>query len=248
MKEVLLYSGVELKSEAFGSATKLETVEFKGKVKFNSRRIFAGCSALSEKSISNIIENGNLKTEAFLWSHFNCNIVFPENTNINEVLWLFYLYSDNKSDIIIKNNSKISGNGLYAVIEVEQAGVVINNLTIEDNCEIYALFNGSWHYAWKNPTIKNVKIGNNIKLSSRVFSHVNLENVELGKSCEMNGATFEKCTISENGKFTIYLTEEQKEDHTKIPRVWQNAITNVKEWTETIDNEKAVWTVKELNN
>lgn len=248
MKETTLYSGVNLKSESFGGATKLENVVFKGKVKFNSGRIFGGCSALSEKSISDIIENGNLKTEAFLWSHFNCNIVFPENTNINEVLWLFYLYSDNKSDIIIKDNSKISGNGLYAVIEVEQAGVVINNVTIGNNCELYALFNGSWHYAWKNPTIKNIKIGNNNKLSSRNFSKVNVENVEIGKSCEMNGATFENCTISEDGKFTIYLTDEQKNDHTKISRVWQNGIKNVKEWTETIDNEKAVWTVKELNS
>lgn len=48
-------------------------------------------------------------------------------------------------------------------------------------------------------------------------------------------------------KVILYLTDEQKNDHTKIPRTWQKGATNVKEWTETIDNEKAVWTIKEMN-
>lgn len=43
----------------------------------------------------------------------------------------------------------------------------------------------------------------------------------------------------------LYLTDEQKNDNTKIPRTWQKDVTNVKEWTETIDNEKVIWTVTE---
>ena len=48
-------------------------------------------------------------------------------------------------------------------------------------------------------------------------------------------------------KVILYLTDEQKNDHTKIPGTWQKGATNVKEWTETIDNEKVVWTIKEMN-
>lgn len=97
--------------------------------------------------------------------------------------------------------------------------------------------------------LTTVKIGDNAKLlnftsggrNRGTFSSLpSIQYVELGKGTEIGTNTFLNCTNLKT--ITLYLTEEQKADNSKIPTSWQANVPNAT-FTSEIDNEKIVWHV-----
>ena len=96
--------------------------------------------------------------------------------------------------------------------------------------------------------LESVKFGDNSnlkdngtgKLAGTLDGSKTISTVELGKGTQIGALTFRNCTDLQT--ITLYLTDEQKADNTKIPRNWQKNVANAT-FTETIDDEKVVWNV-----
>ena len=230
---------------AISSVSSLVNVKVGSNVTLNfSGRAFQGAKNLTSESITNILKCSNYPNELFFNITFASptDIIIPENSNISSQ-WLFYRVY-NVNSIVVKKNSVITcPNTSYSVFEMEKEGAVIDSIILEENSNVACLLNGSWHYAWKVPTINKLKVEDNVKINDKCFFKVNIKEVEIGKNVTFATANaFNSCNGIE--KITLHLTDEQVQDNTIIPEIYKKVIvgTTATVSDTIIDNENKTCT------